>query len=645
MAMTEFSGVPVIGADGQPLDRIELRGLRATANHGVLVRERENPQEFIADVALYLDAQPAAQHDAIGASVNYAVVADAVGRTMTGPAVNLIETLAEQIAAAVLEFPAVQACDVVLHKPGAALPVPTDDVVISVRRDSVHKKPVALVRPNLNRPAFDSAEFGETAIADAELPQAIEPILAPPVVAAAVVTPAAEPELLDSAAILAADKFSQVPEAPVPAILGLGSNLGDSIETLRKAIIALQQAEGIEVDQVGPLARTSPVGGPAGQGDYFNTVAAIGTTLSARGLLDALQQIETDFHRVRAEEWGPRTLDLDIVTYGDLIAATDDLTIPHKLAHDRAFVLLPWSQMQPDAVLPGPGGGPVGPLAATAPDRAGVRWLRLDWLEPVAEATPDEAQAEPGSSAAFVPFTSQPHDAAQHDEAQYESPQYENPLDDGPLDADEPLYPSEAIPQAALSHAAPHPAPMPLQPEPAFEPPTQVEYQPVAQRDAHLDPPTLVGQPGLYPEAPPLPHPESAALHHAWAPSVPAASGPEYPSFTGILQGVPGQHYGQVVGPGHPQAQPQHANNVPSHSLPTFTGGLRAESPLAARAERVPLLRPNDLEPPELSHPVPHTPADQIPPFSRPVSPQPAPNPAPPKVEVEAPSWDQILRG
>ena len=75
-----------------------------------------------------------------------------------------------------------------------------------------------------------------------------------------------------------------------------------------------------------------------------------------------------------------RTLDIDIVLYGSVLAVTDDLELPHPRAHERAFVLQPWAQIAPDAVLPGLGGGPVAALAATAPDRDGIRWLALDWL-------------------------------------------------------------------------------------------------------------------------------------------------------------------------------------------------------------------------------------------------------------------------
>ncbi|HEY5554593.1 MAG TPA: 2-amino-4-hydroxy-6-hydroxymethyldihydropteridine diphosphokinase, partial [Cellulomonas sp.] len=124
-------------------------------------------------------------------------------------------------------------------------------------------------------------------------------------------------------------------------------------------------------------------------------------------LVRATQAIEQQHGRERLEHWGPRTLDIDLVVYGATLAVTDDLELPHPRAHQRAFVLEPWAQIAPDAVLPGLGGGPVALLAATAPDRAGIRWLALDWLTapvlpepaPVPEPAPAPAPAPEASPA------------------------------------------------------------------------------------------------------------------------------------------------------------------------------------------------------------------------------------------------------
>jgi len=192
-----------------------------------------------------------------------------------------------------------------------------------------------------------------------------------------------------------ADVLDELPVAPAEVVLALGSNLGTPQETLRQAVAALMEVSGLEVVQVSPLARSAPVGGPD-QPDFLNAVVLARTTLAPRALLRAVQAIEAAHGRERDERWGPRTLDIDLVVYGSILAVTDDLELPHPRAHERAFVLQPWAQIAPDAVLPGLGGGPVAALAATAPDLSGIRWLALDWLVPPAEhPAPEASEPEP----------------------------------------------------------------------------------------------------------------------------------------------------------------------------------------------------------------------------------------------------------
>jgi dihydroneopterin aldolase/2-amino-4-hydroxy-6-hydroxymethyldihydropteridine diphosphokinase len=169
------------------------------------------------------------------------------------------------------------------------------------------------------------------------------------------------------------------PEWPTDAILSLGANLGDSVGTLRQAIDSLRSVPGIEVIGISPLARTKPVGF-AEQPDFFNAIVAVRTTLSPRALLYTVQGIEEQFGRDRSRPGGPRTLDIDIVAFDTLLDGDEELDIPHPRAHERAFVLLPWATLSPDAFLPGLDGGAVALLAERAPDRGGVHWLALDWL-------------------------------------------------------------------------------------------------------------------------------------------------------------------------------------------------------------------------------------------------------------------------
>ncbi len=167
--------------------------------------------------------------------------------------------------------------------------------------------------------------------------------------------------------------LDQQPEASVPAVLALGSNLGDRAATLRSAVAEIRAFEGLRVRAVSPVVETEPVGGPV-QPDFLNAVVLVTTSLSPLALLAACQRVEGDHGRVREARWGPRTLDVDVIAYDDLVAESAVLVIPHPRAHERAFVLLPWALADPQACLPTAGGlQRVGDLAEAAMDRPGVR--------------------------------------------------------------------------------------------------------------------------------------------------------------------------------------------------------------------------------------------------------------------------------
>lgn len=153
------------------------------------------------------------------------------------------------------------------------------------------------------------------------------------------------------------------------AVLGLGSNLGDRLEMLQGAVDALVDAPGIDVVAISPVYETEPVGGPEGQPRYLNAVIIVTTVMSARTLLERCLAVEDAFERVRDIRWGPRTLDIDVITYGDTVSTDEDLTLPHPRAAERAFVLVPWHDIEPDAQLTGQ--GPVADLLAKL-DRSGV---------------------------------------------------------------------------------------------------------------------------------------------------------------------------------------------------------------------------------------------------------------------------------
>ncbi len=330
--MSEF----LRGPDGQDLDRIHLLGIAATGYHGVLPAERRNGQTFGADVVLHVDTRSAAKHDALTRTVDYGVLATRVEGVLRGPPVNLVETLAQRIADVALVLPGVWAVDVVVHKPYAPIPVPFDDVQVAIRRRRVPDR-----------------EPGE--------PAAPDDLAAPPDRAA----PTRAPEALDHR-----------PAGEAAVVLALGGNVGDVRATLSAAVTDLAGRDGLTITGVSPLARTVAVGPE--QDDYLNAVLTGTTTLSPRELLTLTTSVEDAHGRVRKQRWGPRTIDIDIVTYDGVRSDDPVLTLPHPRAHERAFVLAPWARLDPAAVLPGLLGGPVRELAASAPDRDGLRWLDAD---------------------------------------------------------------------------------------------------------------------------------------------------------------------------------------------------------------------------------------------------------------------------
>ena len=136
------------------------------------------------------------------------------------------------------------------------------------------------------------------------------------------------------------------------ATISLGSNLGDRMQYLQNALDSLNAVTGTQVHSVSPVFETDPVGGPE-QGQYLNAVAVVKTVLSPEQFLAATQQIELEQNRERNERWGPMTLDIDLLTMDTEVRATAELELPHPRAHERAFVLLPWSLLDPDFVIPG----------------------------------------------------------------------------------------------------------------------------------------------------------------------------------------------------------------------------------------------------------------------------------------------------
>ena len=157
-------------------------------------------------------------------------------------------------------------------------------------------------------------------------------------------------------------------------VLSLGSNLGDRLDNLQEGIDALFDAPGLDFVAISPIYETEPVGGPK-QDDFLNVIILADSSVEPRSLLERVLNIEESMDRTRDVRWGPRTLDIDIVTVEDVTSDAPELTLPHPRAHERAFVLVPWCDVEPEASLPGRGR-----VADLLPSVAGQELRRRDDL-------------------------------------------------------------------------------------------------------------------------------------------------------------------------------------------------------------------------------------------------------------------------
>jgi len=376
---------------------VEILGISAHGYHGVLESERAVGQPFLVDVRLWCDTTRAIQSDDLADAVDYGHIARTVAAIVSGEPVCLLETLAHRILDAVFGPPQVTAVDIAVHKPSAPVGVPVRDVVARVRRTRG--------APGQGAAGVSAAGASEGGPAPAAVPSGAGAVAPPSSVAnlaalreagvpltrraiaeaeAQVRVVALEAQHAAAPGALAVRETGLVdldspPRWPADVILSLGGNVGDALGALRGAVDDLSSVPGIDILGVSPLARTKPVG-IEGQQDFFNAVVAVRTSLAPRALLHTVQGIEAQHGRTHEERWGPRPLDIDIVAFDTLIACDEELMLPHPRAYERAFVLLPWATLSPDAFLPGLNGGMVARLAEEAPDRSGVRWLALDWL-------------------------------------------------------------------------------------------------------------------------------------------------------------------------------------------------------------------------------------------------------------------------
>jgi dihydroneopterin aldolase/2-amino-4-hydroxy-6-hydroxymethyldihydropteridine diphosphokinase len=312
------------------LDRISIVGLRVHGRHGVFEHERASGQDFVVDAVLWLDTSAAASADDLGLTADYGAIADRLAAIVGGEPVALIETLADRLAKACLADPVVQQAEVTVHKPHAPVSQNVADIAVTIRRKAAAAAQPAAVR----------AEGGEQT---------------GPLEAGS-----------DEKAAGAEGRDGSGSERPV--VLSVGSNLGDRMTNLQLGLDVLAGG-GLILRAVSSVYETDPVGGE-GQGDFLNAVLLAVSALPARDILARCAAAEAAAGRVRTVRWGPRTLDVDIVMCGSETSIDPTLTLPHPLAHERAFVLAPWLELDPDAVLIG--SGPVAGLLA-AVGTSGIR--------------------------------------------------------------------------------------------------------------------------------------------------------------------------------------------------------------------------------------------------------------------------------
>ncbi len=139
-------------------------------------------------------------------------------------------------------------------------------------------------------------------------------------------------------------------------VISMGSNLGDRLAKLQGGLDSLADTPEVWVTEISPIYETEPVDSPEGSESYLNVVVLVDTTLPAHMLLDRALAIESAFGRQRSEVHNaPRSLDVDLIVVGDRRAHDDTLILPHPRAHERAFVLVPWADIEPEADIPGVG--------------------------------------------------------------------------------------------------------------------------------------------------------------------------------------------------------------------------------------------------------------------------------------------------
>ena len=221
---------------------IALRGLEVDAVHGVFDFERQEPQRFVADVTLWVQADGALAEAGVAGTVSYAEIADEVGSILQGPSASLLETLADRIARAAMSYEGVEGVEATVHKPDAPMPHTFDDVSVTVRLGAVDLAPLALTRADIYDAGAGSVLTGSTRTGGA---------------------PEGGKHGQEDGRRAALP--SPVVVGPRSVVIAIGGNLGNVPVTLASAVEALDYVEGFSVTDVSPLLRTRPVLGKGQQ--------------------------------------------------------------------------------------------------------------------------------------------------------------------------------------------------------------------------------------------------------------------------------------------------------------------------------------------------------------------------------------------
>lgn len=403
------------GAGPEPeLDRIIITRMHARGHHGVFEHERRDGQDFYVDAEAWVDAAAASSSDHIGDTLHYGEWMHALHAIVTGEPVDLIETLAERLAAATFGFDDAVAVRITVHKPHAPVALDFEDVAVSILRhrptapaeylesEAAHAVtslgsagPSALASASSGAPgsratasAEDDFHTQEAAAAphtasDASIvldsggaPNVPLPRVEP---AGDLFSPIAHREQ-DERSPSDASVVSRAGGAPNAAsiepvlrvrqaVIALGANLGDRDATLTSALRSITELTGTKLIAVSSLYETPALtleGVSEEAPAYRNAVVLVDTDLPAEDLMRALHEIEDAHGRTRETRWGSRTLDLDLIQVAGELRDTE-LQLPHPRAHERAFVLAPWLEVDPHAQLDPYGS--VAELRAAATDR------------------------------------------------------------------------------------------------------------------------------------------------------------------------------------------------------------------------------------------------------------------------------------